>query len=175
MDESKEREIELNKKSNIDLQEFCDMNQLYLMLDNWAKCSGMSAVIADTEGNLTSENYGLTEFCRCVQSCEKGQKICHAAWNADYEGLYTCPVGFCDFSVPIVLPNGQVLGKVLAGQSLSVQQNEEEILNKTTELGLEREMMKDVISRIHRKTQTEMQGAYKLLEEMLSVFIDKNY
>lgn len=42
-----------------------------------------------------------------------------------------CPVGFCDFSIPIVLPDGQILGRVLAGQALSVNQKEEEIIQKT--------------------------------------------
>lgn len=42
-----------------------------------------------------------------------------------------CPVGFCDFSIPIVLPDGQILGRVLVGQALSVNRKEEEIIQKT--------------------------------------------
>ena len=47
----------------IALQEFCDMEQLYTLLDNWSKSTGMSAVIVDADGAPTSESFGMTEFC----------------------------------------------------------------------------------------------------------------
>ena len=53
--------------------------------------------------------------------------------KSDLDGIYECPFGFWDFSIPIVLPDGQVLGKVLAGQALSVNQEDEEILPKVEE------------------------------------------
>ncbi|MGN0337578.1 MAG: ATP-binding protein [Lachnospiraceae bacterium] len=151
------------------------MDQLYRLLDNWSKSSGMSAVIVDTEGNRTSESFGMTEFCQMIHDNEKGAAQCADIMKSDMEGIYTCPVGFCDFSIPIVLPDGQVLGKVLAGQALSVDQKEEDILQKTAQLGMDAKMVKDVLSRVHRKTETEMQGSYALLKEMLSFFIEKNY
>ena len=135
----------------------------------------MSAVIVDTEGNRTSESFGMTEFCQMIHDNEKGAAQCADIMKSDMEGIYTCPVGFCDFSIPIVLPDGQVLGKVLAGQALSVDQKEEDILQKTAQLGMDAKMVKDVLSRVHRKTETEMQGSYALLKEMLSFFIEKNY
>ncbi|MBO5154933.1 MAG: PocR ligand-binding domain-containing protein [Eubacterium sp.] len=148
---------------------------MYRLLDNWSKSSGMSAVIVDTEGNRTSESFGMTEFCQMIHDNEKGAAQCADIMKSDMEGIYTCPVGFCDFSIPIVLPDGQVLGKVLAGQALSVDQKEEDILQKTAQLGMDAKMVKDVLSRVHRKTETEMQGSYALLKEMLSFFIEKNY
>ena len=132
-------------------------------------------MIVDTEGNRTSESFGMTEFCQMIHDNEKGAAQCADIMKSDMEGIYTCPVGFCDFSIPIVLPDGQVLGKVLAGQALSVDQKEEDILQKTAQLGMDAKMVKDVLSRVHRKTETEMQGSYALLKEMLSFFIEKNY
>ena len=64
------------EKISISLQEFCDMNQLYRILDNWSRSSGMATVIIDTEGNQVSEDFGITEFCRMVQSCDKGKACC---------------------------------------------------------------------------------------------------
>lgn len=69
-----------------------------------------------------------------------------------------CPFGFCDFSIPIELSDGQVSGSVLAGQALTVLQNEEEIIRKTTQLGIYEDTVRDVLSRVHRKTEREMQG-----------------
>ena len=163
------------EKISISLQEFCDMNQLYRILDNWSRSSGMATVIIDTEGNQVSEDFGLTEFCRMVRSSEKGRACCMATWKSDLDGIYECPFGFLDFSVPIVLPDGQVLGKVLAGQALSVQQKDEEILKKTVSLGIDENKVREVLLRVHRKTEMEMQGAYDLLKETLHFFVQKSY
>ena len=137
--------------SYLDLQEFCDMEQLYRLIDNWSRSSGMSAVIVDTEGNRTSESFGMTEFCRMIHANENGRISCANTWKAEHDGIYVCPVGFCDFSVPIVLPNGQILGKVLAGQALSVNQKNEEILKKTSEYGIDTNAIKDALFRVHKK------------------------
>ena len=127
-------ENELSRNSGMSLQEFCDMDQLYRLIDNWSKSSGMSAVIVDMEGNRTSDSFGMTEFCQMIHDNEKGMESCRSTWKSDQDGIYVCPVGFCDFSIPIVLPDGQMLGKVLAGQALSAKQNEEDIIKKTTQL-----------------------------------------
>ena len=168
-------ENELSSNSSMSLQEFCDMDQLYRLIDNWSKSSGMSAVIVDTEGNRISDSFGMTEFCQMVHDNEKGMANCASTWKSDQEGIYVCPIGFCDFSIPIVLPDGQILGKVLAGQALSVRQNEEDILKSTMKLGIDEGTVKDVLSHVNKKTEREMKGSYELLKEMLNFFIDKNY
>lgn len=76
MKQRKNMENEINRKAGLSLQEFCDMDQLYRLLDNWSKSSGMATVIVDTEGNQVSEDFGITEFCRLVQSCERGKACC---------------------------------------------------------------------------------------------------
>ena len=175
MEPPRDMEIESSRNSSLYLQEFCDMEQLYKLIDNWSKSSGMYAVIVDTEGNRTSDSYGMTEFCRMIHASEKGNASCASTWKSDKEGIYVCPIGFCDFSIPIVLPDGQVLGKVLAGQALSEKQNEEEIIQKTTQLGIDEETVTDVLSRVHRKTEEEMEGSYELLKEMIHFFFEKSY
>ncbi|MGN1093985.1 MAG: PocR ligand-binding domain-containing protein, partial [Candidatus Neoclostridium sp.] len=166
---------ETTKAAGIDLKEFCDMEQLYRLLDNWSKSCGMATVIVDNEGRQVSEDFGMTEFCKTVQSCEKGLERCRATWKSNADGAYECPFGFWDFSIPVVLPDGRVLGKVLAGQALSVTQKDEEILEKTSAAGLDEQKIKDVLSRVKRKTDTEKQGAYALLKETLNFFIEKSY
>lgn len=161
--------------THLELQEFCDMEQLYRLIDNWSKSTGMSAVIVDNEGNRTSEAFGMTEFCQMIHDNENGVEYCKSMWKSRKEGVVICPMGFYDFSMPIELPDGQILGKVLAGQALSEDQNTDEIIQKTTALGISKKTVRDVLSRVHRKTDTEMQGAYELLREMLRFFIEKNY
>ena len=50
-------------EKNIRIEEFCDMEQLYALIDNWSSSTGMSAVIIDAEGRRTSESFGMTPFC----------------------------------------------------------------------------------------------------------------
>lgn len=167
-----EGEIE---SSGLALQEFCNMEQLYRLIDNWSKSTGMSAVITDTSGNRTSESFGMTDFCNMIHKNEKGLISCTSTWKWEKKGVYVCPIGFCDFAIPIELPDGQIIGKVLAGQALSTEQDTEEIIQKTTQLGIEEAAVRDVLSRVHRKTDSEMQSAYNLLEEMLRFFISNSY
>lgn len=151
------------------------MNQLYRLLDNWSKSCGMATMIVDAEGSRLSEDFGMTEFCRMIQACDKGVSCCMETWKSDIDGMYECPFGFCDFSIPITLPDGQMLGKVLAGQALSVNQKAEEILKKTAALSIEEKMVLEVLSHVRRKNEKEMQGAYELLKETLHFFIEKSY
>ena len=175
MNQGHEAESELNRKRELCLQEFCDMDQLFRLLDNWSKCCGMATMIVDKEGSPLSRDFGLSEFCHMIQSSEKGKACCKKIWESDLEGMYECPFGFWDFSIPIVLPDGQILGKVLAGQSLSVNQIEEEILHKTSGIGIEEGTVKEVLSRTNRKTEKGMQEAFDLLKETLHFFVENSY
>ena len=83
----------------LSLQEFCDMDQLYRLIDNWSRSSGMSAVIVDNDGNRTSESFGMTEFCQMIHDNEIGYNLCESTWHEEQEGIYVCPLGFCDFSI----------------------------------------------------------------------------
>ena len=74
MNQTRDMKSEASRNSGVRLQEFCDMDQLYRLIDNWSKSSGMSAVIVDTEGNRTSESFGMTEFCQLMHDNEKGKK-----------------------------------------------------------------------------------------------------
>ena len=164
-----------NNSSNLALQEFCDMEQLYRLIDNWSRSTGMYAVVVDNEGNRTSDSFGMTEFCQMVNTSEKGCECCSQTWKSEKEGVYVCPLGFSDFSIPIRLPDGQILGRVLAGQALAEGQNADDIIRKAAELGLNKRAVRDVLSRANRKSEKEMQGSYELLREMLQFFVEKNY
>ena len=64
------------KTDELTLQDFCDMQQLYKLLDNWSKSSGMSAVVVDNHGQRISQSFGLTELCRMVKESPMGDANC---------------------------------------------------------------------------------------------------
>ena len=39
------------EKASLTLQELCDMNQLYTLLDNWSKSCGMATMLVDAGGS----------------------------------------------------------------------------------------------------------------------------
>lgn len=159
----------------IRLEEFSDMEKLYSLIDNWSKSTGMSAVIVDMEGNRTSESFGMTEFCQMIHASDQGADICASTWKDNKQGIYECPMGFFDFSIPILLPDGTQIGRVMAGQALLDEQNEAEIIKKIRCLDINEAKYTDILSRIHKKTRKEMESAYALLNQILFAFVEKSY
>ena len=64
------------EKTCLTLQELCDMNQLFRLLDNWSKSCGMATMIVDAEGRGISEDFGMTEFCQMIHDNEIGYNLC---------------------------------------------------------------------------------------------------
>lgn len=172
---AKEQAAVTESKEELTLQDFCDMQQLYKLLDNWSKSSGMSAVIVDNHGQRISQSFGMTELCQMVKNSPQGDANCANKMKSAIKGFYICPMGFSDFAVPIVLPNGQILGKVLAGQALSMDQSDEEVLKNALKIGLDEQKVRAALRNVKRKTAKEMEGSYELLKEMLHFFVEKNY
>ena len=168
-------EEKFDDKLDLELQDICDTEQLFLLLDNWSKSCGMSTMIIDNDGKQISDNYGKKDFCDVIQKNEKGLECCKNVWKSNIKGGYECPLGFWDFAIPLTLPNGQTVGKVIAGQALSIYQKDEKILSKVKEIGIDDEQIKEILSQTKRKTNVEMEGAYELLKETLNFFIQKSY
>ena len=103
-------------EKKINLTDYCDMEKLYSILDNWSKGTGLSAVVVGMDSSCTSESLGMTEICRVI---------------------------------PLVWPDGMQIGRVMAGQTLSEERND------------------------NRKTSLETENAYILLEQMMSLFIER--
>lgn len=160
------------------LQEFCDMEKLYKLLDNWSKSSGMACVLVDQDGNMVSETFGMTDLCKIIQSCEKCQEKCLQLWRSRdplKPEVCNCHAGFCNFSIPLVLPDGMHIGTVLAGQVLYPGQNEDEILKKVVETGVALKNGKEAVAKIHHKTKKEMESSFELLKIILSSFIQNRF
>lgn len=156
------------------LQDFCDMEKLYSMLDNWSKSTGMSVIISDGKGKALSPWYGMTKYCQVIRKTEEGRKACKLC-GEKADGMFLCHAGFCDISITMVLPDGTRLGKVFAGQTLSDKQKVDVLYNRAYELGIPEWKIKELVSSIKRRTYDEIEGAYTLLEDMLAFFIEKSY
>lgn len=156
------------------LQDFCDMEKLYSMLDNWSKSTGMFVTLYDEKGKVLLPCYSTSKYCEAIQETKEGMKACQTyIENAD--GMFLCHAGFCDFSIILRLPDGIQLGKVIAGQVLSDKQKVDVLYSRAKKLGIPEWKINENISNIKRRTYDEIEGAYTLLEDMLSFFIEKSY
>ena len=162
-------------EKNIRIEEFCDMEQLYALIDNWSSSTGMSAVIIDAEGRRTSESFGMTPFCSMIHQTEKGMELCGGTWKCDASGVYECPMGLYDTCIPLVLPDGTIIGKVNAGQAMTDEQDVNNIIDKARQLGLDDARISEELSKMKRKSREEMESAFSLLRKMLTFFIEKSY
>ena len=72
-------------------------------------------------------------------------------------------------------PTDRFWARCSRGQALSDTQKDEYILQKAAEIGLEEDAVRGVLSRMHRKTEKELRGAYALLRETLRFFVEKSY
>ena len=65
MEQTYDMETGIREKTGLRLQEFCDMNQLYRLLDNWSKSCGMH----DDRGcSKIIEQKGLARWYALVRS-----------------------------------------------------------------------------------------------------------
>lgn len=56
-----------------------------------------------------------------------------------------------------------------------MEQPDSEIINNAVRFGMDADTVEELLVNVHRKTEEEMHGAYVLLREMLSFFVEKSY
>jgi len=158
------------------LKDFCDIEKLYDILDNWSKCTGLSAVILDKNGCVFSKSFGTTSLCSLIQSDSVGKERCYNNWQISKgDELRECHAGFYDFDFPIVLSDGTYLGQVFVGQIVTANQEIDCILHKVKDLNLDSDKVKDVTNQINRKNKKEVEASYNLLKQIIGVFIEKSF
>lgn len=159
----------------VKLADYCDVEQLLSILENWSQGTGLSAIVVDKYGIPLTKSYGMSKFCSMIQSTEEGKSRCKNNWKDKKYGLHECHAGFYDFAIPLVLPDKTEIGRVLAGQVYSEDINADEIIKKVSGIGLDESEVKSTLENIERKKRTEMEGSYKLLKQMIMFFLEKSY
>ena len=96
------------------IADFCDMEKLEDLVNNWSKATGMVVTVLDEAGTHLTENYQNTDFCNYTQGTHKGREICDRC-QREGKGAYTCDLGLYEFKVPITLSDGKVLADITAG------------------------------------------------------------
>lgn len=157
------------------LEAVCDTDKLCIMLSDWSRATGISAVIANTDGKIIHESGCLSDYCRSIRSTDAGLSACIGCAKSCRNGTFTCHAGLTNYALPIKLPDGKTIGKIVAGQVIAGEQDKANLLDNAKKAGLDQNAADKAISSLRLKTEPELDGAYTLLDNIFSSFMESNY
>ena len=157
------------------IQDFCNMDEFEKIVKNWALATGLATVAVGEDGEYISECYNFTRFCiDLTKGCPEGRRRCEQC-DREGKGTYFCHAGLMDFSMPIVLDDGTVLGNVIGGQVLAEEPDEEGFRQKAAELGINPDEYIEALHEVPIKSQEEIEASAQLLGEVINMFVRASY
>lgn len=157
------------------IQDFCDMKKFEEIMKNWAASTGLATVAVGKDGQYISDCYNFTDFCiKLTRGSEEGCRRCEKN-DREGEGVYPCHAGLVDFSIPITLDDGTVLGSVIGGQVLPGNPDEEKFRATARELGIDEDKYIDALHKVNVKTQGEIEASANLLGDVINMFVRASY
>ena len=131
------------------IQDFFDIKQLDGIMSDWSKATGLATIAVDKDGNYISSEIGFTDFCM----------------------KYT---GLMDFSVDIVV-EGEVLGKIIGGQVLPKEPDEDEFRKLAVELGINPDDYIRALRKVPIKTEESIRASADLLGKLINMIVNLEY
>lgn len=157
------------------IEDFADMKKFEEIMSNWANATGLATVAVDADGNYISERYNFTDFCiKLTRGSKEGCRRCEKC-DAEGQGVYQCHAGLVDFSIPLKLNDGTVLGSVIGGQVLPKDPDEEEFRKVAKELNIDEDAYIEALHKVNVRTDDAINSAANLLGEVLNNFINSEY
>lgn len=142
---------------------------------NWAKCTGLAAVAVGEDGKYISECYNFTDFCiKYTRGSAEGCKRCEKN-DKEGKGVYNCHAGLIDFSIPITLDDGTVLGNVVGGQVLPAHPDENRFRATARELGIDEDKYIDALEKVSVRSKDEIEASASLLGDVINMFVRASY
>jgi len=159
----------------LSIPDFCDMDRFEEIMKEWAIGTGMATLAVGKHGEYISRPFNFKAFCseltrknpeggrRCIECDKKG------------DGVYFCHTGLVDFSAPITLEDGTVLGRIIGGQVLPNPPDEEHFRKIARELGIDEEKYVAAVHEVKIRTKEEIDAAFHLLTLVINSFVRASY
>ena len=160
--------------NQMNIRDFVDLKQLEEILNAWSKATGMAAIALDDKGEYISSEIGSTDFCmKYTRGSEEGAKRC---LKCDQEGrdAYLCHAGLMDFSKDIVV-EGNYLGKIIGGQILPQEPDEEKYRSIAAELDIDPDAYVDAVSEVRVSTEESIRAGVDLLGIVVNQMVSNEY
>lgn len=157
------------------IQEFCDMDKFENIMSNWAMSTGLATVAVGADGEYISECYNFTDFCiKLTRGSEEGRRRCEKC-DRECTGVYNCHAGLVDFSVPITLEDGTVLGSVIGGQVLPENPDEFKFRATARELGIDEDTYIAALQEVNVRSREAIEASAELLGDVINMFVRSSY
>ena len=160
--------------SQMNITDFVDRQQLDSILSSWSKATGMATIALDANGEYISGEIGFTDFCmKYTRGCEKGAKRCI---KCDQQGkdVYYCHAGLMDFSKDIVV-DGQYVGKIIGGQILPKEPDENKFRAIAEELGIDPDAYIAALRKVKISSEESIQAGADLLGLVVNSLVENAY
>ena len=161
--------------TNLQLADICDVSQFYKMVEDWSNATGMSAILTDNKGEEILKCWGKSLFCRKILNSNAGYEACCACMDSLNQGVEVCYAGACHFVVPLILPDGIFLGKIVAGQTLLEEIPDSTVCANLKKIGISEKKTRQLIAISDKKKKENVDSAYALLDSMVKSFTEKSY
>lgn len=156
------------------ISDIIDLNVLEQILVDWSNATGMATIAVDHEGNYCSGEIGFTDFCiKYTRGSAEGLRRCVKCDN-ECKGTYFCHAGLMDFSTDIVV-DGQYLGKIIGGQILPEEPDEEKFRKLAVEFGINPDEYIEALSKIPVRSEDAIRSSAKLLGDIVNMLVEFEY
>lgn len=156
------------------LVDFMDMAHLQKIQDAFSDATGLAAIAVDAEGNYITKGSNFTDFCmKHTRGCSEGARRCQQC-DATGEGTYECHAGLMDFSIDIVL-NGEKLGKMIGGQVLPQEPDEDKFTSIAQELGIDPSQYIRAVKKVPVRPEKSIRAAAALLDDVVNRAVLQEY
>ncbi len=158
----------------MELKDFVDFKLLQEIQNQFSDATGLAAIAVDSKGNYITEGSNFTDFCmRYTRNSKEGLRRCEKCDN-ECTGTYHCHAGLMDFSCDIIV-NGEKLGKMIGGQVLPEEPDEEKIAVIARELGINERDYVSAVRRVPVRSEKAIHAAAKLLEFVVNYVVNLEY
>lgn len=156
------------------IKDFLDLSLLEQIMEDWSSATGMATIAVDNEGNYITKEIGFTDFCmKYTRGTTEGLRRCTKCDNT-CTGTYFCHAGLMDFSIDIKVGD-TYLGKIIGGQVLPEEPDEEKFRGIASELGVNPDLYIDALQNVPVKSEASIRAAAKLLGDMINLIVNFEY
>lgn len=158
----------------MNIRDFVDLQAMEAIMKDWSKATGMATIALDDKGEYISGEVGFTDFCmKYTRGCAEGAKRC---LKCDQEGkdVYRCHAGLMDFSKDIIV-DGKYFGKVIGGQILPEEPDEEKFRKIAQELGIDPDAYIEALGGIRVSSEESIRAGADLLGAVINQMVTNEY
>lgn len=170
----------MEMKYDLYLTDLIHRDTLQKMQDAFARLTGMSVIITDTNGIAVTDGSNFSNFCKsytrnspigcmlCAQSNKEGTEL---ALRNGKSTVYPCYSGLMNFASPIMV-EGRLVGCVIGGQVLAEAPDPVKVKEIAMQIGADPEEYLNELKKVKVVEMEEINTAAQVLSAMVEILSD---